>query len=107
MYPSWTNFENPNLIVFDDPPIKIKAVPPIYPNSALYIGIQGEVELEFEILISGNVGSVVILRSVKSGQGGIDESAVNSIKQWKFQPAKKDGKHIACFVKLAVMFSLN
>ena len=97
----------PHLIVFDNPPIRIKVVPPIYPNSAKYKGIQGEVQLEVEKLISGNVGSVVILRSVQSGHGGIDESAVNSIKQWKFQFAKKDGKHIACFVKLAVRFSLD
>jgi len=94
-------------VVFEEAPVRLKAVPPVYPDFAKRSGIEGDVWVEAEILISGRVGAVEILQSLQSGPGGLDEAAIKAVKQWEYQPAKSGGKSIACWVKFPVKFSLN
>jgi TonB family protein len=37
---------------------------------------------------------------------GLDESAVRTIKQWKFSPATKDGRPVAVIITIEMNFSL-
>ena len=37
---------------------------------------------------------------------GLDEVAVNAVKQWRFQPAKKDGKPVQVMINVEVNFKL-
>ena len=94
-------------VVFEDAPVRLKVVPPVYPDFAKRSGIEGDVWVEAEILISGKVGAVEIIQSLQSGPGGLDEAAINAVKTWTFSPAKSVGKPVACWVTFPVSFSLD
>jgi len=37
---------------------------------------------------------------------GLDEKAIEAVKQWKFEPAMKDGKPVAVQINVEVSFRL-
>ena len=94
-------------VVYDEPPYPIKRVPPVYPESARNQGIQGEVWLEVEILVDGSIGIIEVTKSLMPGPGGLDISAINSVKQWKFSPAKNGGYPVACWITFPMTFTLK
>jgi len=94
-------------VIYEDAPFAVQKYSPDYPEFAKASGIDGEVWLEVEVFEDGTVGAVEVKQSVMSGPGGLDESAVNTVKKWKFEPAKSDGRPIACWVMFPVGFLLN
>jgi len=80
-------------------------VPPPYPVSARLRGYEGVVLISAEILAEGRVGSLKIKSS--SGYGILDQSALEAVKVWKFDPAKKMGKPVSAWVNIPVRFALN
>jgi len=70
------------------PPMKIKDVKPVYPESLQAAGIGGTVLLGATIGADGLVKSVEVLRSVHPE---LDASAVEAVKQWQF-----DGTLLNC-----------
>ncbi|PID29019.1 MAG: hypothetical protein CSB55_02830 [Candidatus Cloacimonadota bacterium] len=93
--------------VFEKAPQAIKQVPPVYPDFARKLGLQGKVVVRAEIFEDGSVGAVKIIKSLMDGPGGLDEAAITAVKQWKFQPGENGGKPIACWVTFAVVFNLD
>lgn len=94
-------------VVWEEAPVPIKQVPPVYPEFAKKSGIEGTVTLEVEVFKDGKVGAIDVLKSLMAGPGGLDEAAIKAVRQWEFQPAKSGGKPIACWIKLPITFSLN
>jgi TonB family protein len=86
-------------------PLYRENMPPAYPEIARMRGYEGIVLLAAEILADGRVGSMKIKKS--SGYAVLDQSAVDSIKPWKFEPARKSGKPFTVWVELPVKFVLN
>ena len=78
---------------------------PIYPQEAREKGYEGEVVLRVEVLINGRVGQIEIRKS--SGFELLDHSALNTVKQWKFIPAKKGDVTIPLWVNIPVKFQLQ
>jgi len=101
------NVPNAQFIAFEEPPKLIKSVPPVYPEFARKHGVQGEVLLQVEILTDGSVGVIQIKKSLLAGPGGLDEAAINAVKQWIFSPAKSDGKPINSWETFPIKFNLN
>ncbi len=97
----------PKFVVYDEAPAPIKFVNPDYPIASKRLSIQGQVILVVEVLASGKVGAVEVKKSLQSGPDGLDEAAVAAIKQWKYKPAKRKGKPVACWVTFPVDFSLE
>ena len=62
---------------------------PVYPADVLKSGVGGEVVLRVTISATGRVLRLGVLRS--SGVRALDKSAVAAVRQWQFQPAKKNG----------------
>lgn len=93
--------------VYENAPLPIKQVKPIYPEFAKKSGIQGEVILEVEVFTDGSVGAIEVVKSLMSGPGGLDEAAIKAVKQWEFSPAKSGGKPVACWVTFPVGFNLD
>jgi len=79
--------------------------PPVYPAMARLRGYEGVVVVSAEILPDGRVGSTAIIQS--SGYTILDKSAMEAVKLWKFEPAKKAGKPFAIRVKLPIKFVLH
>lgn len=85
-------------------PVATNVAPP-YPEEARAAGLQGKVTLRLRIGIDGRVESLKILTS--SGVPSLDESALATVKQWRFEPARKLGRPVVMEVKTAVSFQIE
>lgn len=79
--------------------------PPGYPEMARRQGYQGVVLVAVEILTDGRVGHVSVSKS--SGYAILDQTAMNAVKAWKFEPAKKSGIPYKTRAELPIKFILN
>jgi periplasmic protein TonB len=78
---------------------------PPYPPLAFKARMEGKVILLAEVLGDGRAGQVRILTS--SGHELLDQSALLTVKNWKFTPARKDGVIITQAVRIPIIFSLK
>jgi protein TonB len=78
---------------------------PRYPEAARREGIEGVTTLRFQVLASGRVGSVVVARS--AGHPELDRSAIEAVKTWLFEPARRGKEAVTVWVVLPVRFSLQ
>ena len=85
-------------------PVATNVAPP-YPEEARAAGLQGKVTLRLRIGVDGRVESLKILKS--SGTVSLDESALATVKQWRFEPARRLGRPIAMEVKTSVNFQIE
>jgi protein TonB len=97
----------PEFVPYEIAPVPIKKAPLVYPEFAKKSGIEGEVWLDVEVFSNGKVGKIRVIKSLMAGPGGLDEAAVNSVKQWEFSPAKSGGKPVSVRVKFPVRFYLQ
>ncbi len=77
---------------------------PDYPKEAREKGYQGEVLLRVEVLPNGSVGELELKKS--SGYKLLDQSALKTVKQWRFIPATKAGTPIPFWVNIPIKFQL-
>jgi TonB family protein len=82
-------------------PRVIFAPDPDYTAEAAQIGIEGKVYLKLEILPDGRTNNV---RVAKSLDPGLDQSAVETVAHWRFQPATKNGTPVLTEINLVVEF---
>jgi TonB family protein len=68
------------------------SVPPTWPQSA-GAGVEGWVLLWFTVQPDGSVTDVEVKHSDPANV--FDASAVEALRQWKFEPVERDGKKIA------------
>ena len=85
-------------------PVATNAAPP-YPEAARAAGLQGKVTLRLRIGVDGRVESLKLLAS--SGTPSLDESALATVKQWRFEPARRLGRPVAMDVKTSVKFEIE
>jgi len=102
-----SNSQTSKFAKYDTPPKVVKPVPPHYPEFVKKMGIEGDVWLDVEILSDGTVGDVKVEKSLMSGPGGLDEAAVNAVKQWKFEPAMDNGIAVGCRVNFPITFAIE
>ncbi len=79
--------------------------PPGYPEMARQRGYEGVVLVEAEILTDGRVGQTEVRKS--SGYAILDHAAVNAVRTWKFEPARKSGIPQKTTAQLPIKFVLN
>lgn len=85
-------------------PLYRENMPPVYPEMARIRGYEGIVLIAAEILPTGHVGSVKISKS--SGYAVLDQSALEAVKPWKFEPAMKSGRPFTIWVEVPIKFVL-
>jgi protein TonB len=78
---------------------------PHYPEAARREGAEGTVTLRFEVLTSGKVGTVQVQRS--AGRTDLDRAAMEAIRSWLFEPARRGKEAVAVWVILPVRFELS
>ena len=85
-------------------PEKLVAPQPQYTEIARKARIQGVVIVQAIIDREGNVTNVKVLKGLPMG---LEEAAVEAIKQWKFKPATLNGKPVTVYFNLTVNFKLQ
>jgi TonB family protein len=87
-----------------EPPELVREVKPDYTEEARRRGLAGDVVLEIVVRSDGRVGSLKVVRGLG---GGLDERAVDAVRQWRFSPARRLGTPVDVVVEVAVEFRLR
>jgi protein TonB len=78
---------------------------PLYPMLSRRLKEQGTVYLQVLVLKNGKVGQLKLKQS--SGFTRLDQSALNAVRSWTYQPALKLGQPIDFWFVQPVVFNLN
>jgi TonB family protein len=84
-------------------PIVLSKKDPEYSEEARKAKYQGTVLLSIEVSPSGIASNIKVVRSLGLG---LDEKAIDAVKQWKFKPGYKDGKPVTVAATIEVNFRL-
>jgi protein TonB len=87
-----------------EPPRLLREVRADYTDEARRANIEGEVELEIVVRRDGTVGEVRVLRGLR---GGLNERAINAVRQWRFAPGRMKGTPVDVVVQVGVEFRLR
>ena len=84
----------------------IKQTRPHYRAYALKARVQGGVMMEAVVQTDGTVGEVRVVRSLDK-EFGIDDEAVKTLKQWRFEPGKKGSVAVPVLIEVKMMFNVG
>lgn len=87
-------------------PRVIREVRPSYTADAMRAKVQGIVELEAVVMPDGMVGEVHITRSLDR-TFGLDQKAIEAVRQWRFAPGTRLGEPVAVLVTIELTFTLR
>ncbi|MDO8349125.1 MAG: energy transducer TonB [Planctomycetota bacterium] len=74
---------------------------PVYPQELRGRKLEGVVSVIFVVDASGKV---LDPRAEKSSHAAFEKPAVEAVKRWKFDPAVKSGRRVACKMRVSVRF---
>jgi TonB family protein len=77
---------------------------PAYTEEAQRARLQGSVVLNFVVRADGTLSDFRVERSLGLG---LDENAIEAVKEWKFKPGEKDGKPVAVSIGAIVNYRLE
>ena len=85
-------------------PKLVHPVEPRYPDNARKEKVTGQVVVQAVIEKDGTVGRATVIRPVSTD---LDAAAVEAVRQWRYEPAKQNGKPVAVYMTITVDFRLN
>jgi TonB family protein len=85
-------------------PSVIDKVVPVYTEEARLARVEGTVVLYAEVAPDGTARNLRVVRSLGSG---LDEKAIECVKQWKFKPGQKEGNPVTVSATIEVNFRLT
>lgn len=94
-----------DFFVFDKAPKVKKFVKAEYPALARTADIEGTVVLKVTVDEHGRVIRAVVIQT--TAQGIFDQSALDAVKQWLFEPAEQSGNKVKATITVPLEFSLN
>ena len=83
-------------------PEKITDVRPIYPRVAVTAKVEGVVEVEVVIGVTGNVEQARVVRPVPM----LDDAAIDAVRRWKYRPTLINGVPVPVKARVRVTFAL-
>lgn len=78
---------------------------PVYPRLARLKRWEGTVWIQAHVTPRGTVDALSVDRT--SGYPVLDESALEAVRRWQFQPARSSGVAVDCDVRIPVQFQLE
>ena len=85
-------------------PAIIREVKPDYTEEGRRRHLEGDVVLEIIVKRDGTVGNVKLLQGLGAG---LDQRAIDAVRQWRFSPAKRYGTPVDVIVEVAMEFKLR
>jgi TonB family protein len=86
------------------PPTVLREVRPDYTEDGRRRNVEGDVLLEIVVRRDGTVGDIKLLQGLGSG---LDQRALDAVRQWRFSPAQRQGVPVDVIVEVAVEFKLR
>jgi TonB family protein len=87
-------------------PVPVATPRPQYTEAARHAKIQGTVRVRCVIRLDGLCSDVTVVRSLDR-TFGLDDEAVRTIREWRFQPARLQGTPVATRVMFDLGFHLR
>jgi TonB family protein len=87
-----------------EPPRLLREVRADYSDEARRANITGEVVLEIIVRANGTVGDVKVMRGLPMG---LNDRAIEAVRQWRFAPARMKGTPVDVVVEVGVEFKLR
>lgn len=84
-------------------PVLLKKIEPDYSEEARKAKYQGSVGLRIVVDEQGFVRHVDVSRALGLG---LDEKAIEAVRQWRFRPGQRDGRAVAVWAAVEVYFRL-
>jgi protein TonB len=85
--------------------VPVVRTPPVYPPDALKRGVEGSVNLKFDVTATGVVENA---RVVDSTDAAFDAAALGALMHWRYLPRIADGKRVASKdVQTIIRFQLD
>jgi periplasmic protein TonB len=81
----------------------LSSVPPVYPSLARNQRLSGNVVIDALIDTTGRVSAMKVL----SGPALLHQSAMEAVRQWRYQPATLNGQPMAMHLTVTVQFKLQ
>ncbi len=78
---------------------------PPYPSISRRMGEEGVVQLRVSVDAGGNVQQIEIHRG--SGYPRLDQSALQTVRRWRFVPARQGNQPVSSWVIVPIQFSLR
>ena len=85
-------------------PAILREVKPEYTEEGRRRNLAGDVVLEIIVRSDGAVGNVKLLQGLG---GGLDQRAIDAVRQWRFSPARRYGTPVDVIVEVAMEFKLR
>jgi protein TonB len=85
----------------DSEPRPIDMTMPIYPAKALHDRVRGVVVLR--VLVSQN-GEPLEIKVEREARKDMTDAAIAAVKQWRFEPARKDGYRVRAYARVRIPF---
>jgi protein TonB len=82
----------------------VETRPPVYPPRCLRMGIEGTVRVRVLVGEDGRVQEVTVGKS--SGETALDDAAMDAVRYWRFEPAKRDGVPVRAWAIVPIEFKL-
>ena len=82
----------------------VETRPPVYPPRCLRMGIEGTVRVRVLVGEDGRVQEVTVGKS--SGEAALDDAAMDAVRYWRFEPAKRDGVPVRAWAVVPIEFKL-
>jgi len=86
--------------------IQESKIDPEYPELARVARLEGNVILQAIIHADGSVGEIEVLRTNRPNMG-FEESAMEAVAQWRYEPALQNGKPVEVYFTVFVNFTLH
>ena len=77
---------------------------PHYPQAAVDLGIEGVVLLQVEVNAAGKPSKVLVKND--DAHPLLQRAAINSVRQWQFEPAMRQGLPSPATLKIPIRFEL-
>ena len=87
-----------------EPPRLLKEVRPLYTDDARRRNLEGDVVLEVVVTHTGSVDRVRVVRGLGAG---LDQNAIAAVRQWRFDPARRQSAPVDVVVEVSVEFRLR
>jgi TonB family protein len=87
-------------------PRAVREVKPVYTPEAMRARIQGSVWMRVVVIASGDVGEITVSQSLDE-EHGLDQQAIDALRQWKFAPGTRQGKPVPVEVTVEMTFTLK
>jgi protein TonB len=85
-------------------PAIVHEVKPDYTEDGRRRNLEGDVVLEIVVRSDGSVGNVKLLQGLGAG---LDQRAIEAVRQWRFSPARRFGTPVDVIVEVAMEFKLR